>query len=84
MKTPQIENTTVTLPSNIAAAITESLAIVGNGETLKEFIVSMLADMLTDNSGVFEGLCGYDPAAEPQLAAIRRKHGLGGSVEVAA
>jgi hypothetical protein len=74
-QTPRTE-AGITLPSNIVAAITESLAAVGADETLEEFVEDILGDMLTDRSGFFESMADFDPATETQLVEIRRKHGL--------
>jgi hypothetical protein len=74
----------VSLPSNIVAAIAESLVAVDADETLEEFIESVLGEMLTDNSGFYESMADDDPAIAATLAEIRRRHGLSKAGAVAA
>ena len=74
----------VSLPSNVVAAIAESLGAVDADETLEEFIASILAEMLTDVSGFFEARVDDDPAISATLAEIRRRHGLSKAEAVAA
>lgn len=74
----------VSLPSNVVAAVAESLAAVDADETVEEFIESILSEMLTDISGFFEARVDDDPAISGNLAEIRRRHGLSKAGAVAA